>query len=76
MVGRLIGGASVRDINVPSRKFLPLQAAPGLVDGWLSPPDTDPLVGLFGREGLPAVEKVRRTPVSTLPYDGAGLCFR
>jgi hypothetical protein len=36
----------------------------------------DPLVGLFGREGLPAVEKVRRTPVSTLPYDGAGLCFR
>ena len=31
---------SVRDINAPSRKFLPLQAAPGLVDGWLRPPDT------------------------------------
>jgi len=36
----------------------------------------DPLAGLFGRDGLPTVEKVRRTPVSTLPYDGAGLCFR
>ena len=31
---------SVRDIKAPSRKFLPLQAAPGLVDGWLRPPDT------------------------------------
>ena len=37
MVGRLIGGESVRDINAPSRKVLPLQAAPGLVDGWLRP---------------------------------------
>lgn len=36
----------------------------------------DPLAGLFGRDGRPTVEKVRRTPVSTLPYDGAGLCFR
>jgi len=36
----------------------------------------DPLAGLFDRDGLPAVEKVRRTPVSTFPYDGAGLCFR
>ena len=26
---------SVRNINAPSRTFLPLQAAPGLVDGWL-----------------------------------------
>src|SRR6266849_9684110 len=31
---------SVIDIKAPSRKFLPLQAAPGLVDGWLRPPDT------------------------------------
>src|SRR2546427_12788466 len=31
---------SVRDIKAPSRKLLPLQAAPGLVDGWLRPPDT------------------------------------
>jgi len=30
-------GPSVRDIKAPSRKFLPLQAAPGLVDGWLRP---------------------------------------
>jgi len=29
---------SVRDINAPSRKVRPLQAAPGLVDGWLRPP--------------------------------------
>src|SRR5882724_10031406 len=29
---------SVRDINAPSRTFLPLQAAPGLVDGWLRSP--------------------------------------
>jgi len=28
---------SVRDIKAPYRKFLPLQAAPGLVDGWLRP---------------------------------------
>ena len=31
---------SVRDINARSRKVRPLQAAPGLVDGWLRPPDT------------------------------------
>ena len=49
MVGRLIGAdwpvwsltrtvpPSERDIKAPSRKFLPLQAAPGLVDGWLRP---------------------------------------
>ena len=28
---------SSRDINAPSRKVRPLQAAPGLVDGWLRP---------------------------------------
>jgi hypothetical protein len=28
---------SVRDINAPSRRFLPLPAPPGLVDGWLRP---------------------------------------
>ena len=36
---------SVRDINAPSRKVRPLQAAPGLVDGWLRPPDTAPPPG-------------------------------
>jgi len=36
---------SVRDIKAPSRKFLPLQAAPGLVDGWLRPPDTAAVSG-------------------------------
>src|SRR5712691_5140331 len=39
-VKRLEVDMSVRDIKAPSRKFLPLQAAPGLVDGWLRPPDT------------------------------------
>jgi len=34
-----------RGINVPSRKFLPLQASPGLVDGWLRPRIQDPAIG-------------------------------
>jgi hypothetical protein len=35
----------------------------------------DPLSGLFGREGLPQVTVIERTPVPTGSYDGTGLCF-
>jgi len=35
----------------------------------------DSLASLFGREGLPIVETLRRTVPPALPPDGAGLCF-
>jgi hypothetical protein len=35
----------------------------------------DPLSGLFGRDGLPQVAVIERTPVPTGSYDGTGLCF-
>jgi hypothetical protein len=35
----------------------------------------DPLASIFGREGLPIVEILRRTVPPPLPPDGAGLCF-
>jgi hypothetical protein len=35
----------------------------------------DPLSALFGRDGLPQVAAIERTPVPTMPYDGSGLCF-
>ena len=45
-----------------------------LMPGWVLIHE-DPAAGLFGREGLPAVEQIRRTPPPALPHDGAGLCF-
>jgi hypothetical protein len=35
----------------------------------------DPISGLFVRERSAQAEKLRRTQVSAIPYDGAGLCF-
>src|SRR6266849_363126 len=35
----------------------------------------DPLSALFGRDGLPQVAAIERTPVSAVPHDGTGLCF-
>jgi hypothetical protein len=35
----------------------------------------DSLASVFGREGLPIVETLRRTAPPALPPDGAGLCF-
>jgi hypothetical protein len=35
----------------------------------------DPISGLFAQEGSAQAEKLRRTQVSAIPYDGAGLCF-
>ena len=35
----------------------------------------DPLSALFGRDGLPQVAAIERTPVSAVPHDGIGLCF-
>ena len=35
----------------------------------------DPLSALFGRDGLPQVAAIERTPVSAVSHDGIGLCF-
>jgi hypothetical protein len=35
----------------------------------------DPISGLFVQDGSAQAEKLRRTQVSAIPYDGAGLCF-
>jgi hypothetical protein len=35
----------------------------------------DPLSALFGRDGLPQVAAIERTPVPAVSYDGSGLCF-
>jgi len=35
----------------------------------------DPLCGLFARKGSPQLERLKKTPVPDVPYDGKGLFF-
>lgn len=35
----------------------------------------DPLSALFGKDGLPILDPIRRTSLPPVPYNGAGLCF-
>ena len=56
------------------RRFLPSDNLLRLKSGWVLLYE-DPLAALFGRADLPYLDRIRATPLPSVPYDGAGLCM-